>query len=138
MSIANTMRYNRTKQFLGRIDNLKSKGEDFVQKIAKSLKQLFPDHFKESKNTGTRLILEFFGLTLLVRVEIEIEQDEPGRVRTYLCDDAIPPRLQKLDFEYVFDDLGNVGRTKTISEAAAEFASELIEHLRSKKIALLP
>ena len=37
MSIANTMRYNRTKQFLGRIDNLKSKGEDFVQKIANNL-----------------------------------------------------------------------------------------------------
>ena len=70
MSIANTMRYNRTKQFLGRIDNLNSKGEDFVQKIANNLKQQYPGRFKESKNTGTRLTLEFFGVTILVRVEV--------------------------------------------------------------------
>jgi hypothetical protein len=138
MSAENTFRYNRTKQFLGRIHNLKSKGEDFVQKIAKTLNQLYPGHFKELKNAGTRLMLEFFGLTFLVRVEIEIKEDQAGRLRTYLCDDASPSRLQKLDFEYVFDDLGNVDTTKTISEAAAEFGPELIEHLHSKKIALLP
>src|SRR5437868_10058578 len=97
MSIANAMRYNGTKQFLGRIDNLKSKGEDFVQKIANHLKQQYPGRFKESKNTGTRLTLEFFGVTILVRVEVEIEEHQPGRVHIYLCDESTVPRLRKVD-----------------------------------------
>ena len=138
MSIANTMRYNRTKQFLGRIDNLKSKGEDFVQKIANNLKQQYPGRFKESKNTGTRLTLEFFGVTILVRVELEIEEHQPGRVRIYLCDESTVPRLRKFDLEYMFDDLGNVNADHTIDDAAAEFDLELVEYLRSKEIAWLP
>jgi hypothetical protein len=137
MSIENTLRYNQTKQLLTRIDNLKSKGEQFIRTISKSLNQLYPDHFKESNTTGTRLHLKFFGLTLLVRVEIVIDQDKPGRVRTYVCDEATPPLLQSLEFEYAFDDLGNVDRTMTFEQAAEKFGPELIKHLRSKKIALL-
>src|SRR5438876_8329571 len=132
MFIEDTFQHNRTKQFLRRIDSLKAKGHEFVQKISTNLNRFYPDHFKESKSTGTRLYLECFGLKLLIRVEIEIEQDAPGRIRTYLCDDAVPPRLQKFDFEYVFDDLGNVNREMTIGEAAERFGLELIEHLKSK------
>jgi len=38
----------------------------------------------------------------------------------------------------MFDDLGNVNADHTIDDAAAEFDLELVEYLRSKKIALLP
>jgi len=138
MSIEKAIRYNQTKQFLKRVDDLKAKGEEFIQKIGTSLTQLYPGHFKQSKGTPTRLDLEFYGLPLFVRVEVEIEEDELGRVRTYLCDDSTPPRPKKLEFEYIFDDLGNVNRTMTIGEAAAAFGPDLIDHLRSKKIALLP
>jgi hypothetical protein len=137
MSLENTIRYNQTKHFLKRIDDLKGKGEEFLRTISQSLNQSFPDRFKEWNSTDTRLHLKFFGLTLLVRVEIEIEQDEPGRIRTYVCDDGTPPHLQPLEFEYAFDELGNVNRVMTVQEAGARFGLDLIEHLRSKKIALL-
>jgi hypothetical protein len=138
MSLKDTIRYNKSKQFLTRIDELKKTGEEFVQKIAASLERLYPDRFKVTENIQTRLKISFFGLSLLVRVEIEIEEDEAGRIRIYLFDDALPPKLQKLELEYVFDDLGNVDRSMTIPEAAASFGADLIEELQKQKQALLP
>lgn len=137
MSAEDLFRYNRTRHFLRRIDTLRARGEEFIQNISTRLTELYPDHFHVSNSTRTRLELKFFELKVLIRVEIEIEQDQPGRIRTYLCDDASPPRLQGLDFEYTFDDGGNVNRTMPIEDAAAWFGPNLIEHLKSKKIALL-
>jgi hypothetical protein len=85
MSLQSTIRYNKSKQFLAQIDDLKKTGEEFVQKIAKALERLYPDHFEVKDNSQTRLRIVFFGLSLLVRLEIEMEQEEPGRVRIYLC-----------------------------------------------------
>jgi hypothetical protein len=136
MSIENTIRYNQTKQFLAYAEQLKAKGEEFIEKLAETLERINPRCFSTSKESATRLRINFFGLSMMVRVEIELDEHESGRLRTYVFDDATPPQLRKLELEYSFDELGNVNRTMTLAEAAGWFPADLLRHLREQKASL--
>ena len=131
------MRYNQTKHALLYLQKLKAKGEEFIDKLASTLESLYPSCFTLSKESSTRARLNCFGLPLLIRVEVDLHEDDLAHLRIYLLDDSTPPELQKIGLEYTLDDLGNVNRDMTIDEATGWFGADLLQHLREQKIALV-
>src|SRR5437667_11950672 len=88
-----------TRAAFTEIDRLKATGEKLVTAICNTGAQLFPNHFAPEQS-GASFRFTFYGIKLLTRVELPLEESAQPRISTYMLDESIPPRLEPLGPDY--------------------------------------
>src|ERR1043166_5889743 len=75
-----------TKQAFAELDRLKETGQKLVTEICETGKQLFPNHFAP-KTCGTAFEFTLYGVKLLARIELPLNDNHEPRFSTYILDD---------------------------------------------------